>query len=181
MVLAGTALLADVVTLCLGTTAFPVYIVSVERISKIRNSNLKPLQMEVLRLERAVVLARKGKPAWGLRLNGPRERICFASSYFIRGFPRFLLFLDCDPQPKQLSDTISGNIYTKRHPCSIFPPSLLHALGLLYGSVVVWFCLVGTGGVDILQEQVAGTYCCVRALSLTRRSRKTCSRGLAWS
>jgi hypothetical protein len=69
--------------------------------------------MEVLRLERAVVLARKSKPAWGLRLNGPRERICFASSYFLPGFSRFLLFLDCDQQPKQLSDTISGNIYTK--------------------------------------------------------------------
>jgi hypothetical protein len=51
----------------------------------------------------------------------PHERICFASSYFLPGFFRFLLFLDCDPQPKQLSDTISGNICTKRHPSSIFP------------------------------------------------------------
>jgi hypothetical protein len=64
--------------------------------------------MEVLRLERAVVLARKSKPAWGLRLNGPRERICFASSYFIPGFSGFSLFLDCDAE--QLESTQSGNL-----------------------------------------------------------------------
>jgi hypothetical protein len=62
--------------------------------------------MEVLRLERAVVLARKSKPAWGLRLNGPRERICFASSYFIPGFSGFSLFLDCDAE--QLDSTRPG-------------------------------------------------------------------------
>jgi hypothetical protein len=41
--------------------------------------------------------ARKSKPASGFRLNGPHERICFASRYFFLWFCAFLLFLDHSP------------------------------------------------------------------------------------
>jgi hypothetical protein len=39
-----------------------------------------------IRFERIVPTLEREKPAWGLRLNGPRERICFAAPCFLLVF-----------------------------------------------------------------------------------------------
>jgi hypothetical protein len=76
---------------------FIVHIIKTEKKNKIRNCNFNPLTCDCPRFERIMGDARKSKPASGFRLNGPHERICFASRYFFLWFCAFLLFLDHSP------------------------------------------------------------------------------------
>jgi hypothetical protein len=65
---------------------FIVHIIKTEKKTRFETAISTHKLVVAQRFERIVGDARKSKPASGFRQNGPHERICFASRYFILWF-----------------------------------------------------------------------------------------------